>query len=188
MAKKHKATSQHRKGSHMSAPPPTLTKPQQENMQPQKTAGPSSINGNSTNRRTHQGLPLLPRFIGDCRKAGFPNPLTYEFQCLHDGYSVDGSSALTFQPHTKQELVQIFRQIRGLPIHYTGSRDGIAAALHHIREYIINTEFRCLKYSLQSDRTTIKITYNMTNPNGLCGLIVIFQLWERATFLATHPG
>ena len=59
-------------------PPPTLTKPQQENIQPQKTAGPSSINGNDdTNRRTHQGLPLLPRFIGDCRKAGFPNPLSY---------------------------------------------------------------------------------------------------------------
>ena len=27
----------------------------------------------------------------------------------------------------------------------------------------------------------------MTNPNGLCGLIVIFQIWERAAYLASHP-
>ena len=188
VAKKRKATSQQRKNRRLSAPqtmtnlPPGKTQPQTAS----QAVSPSKITGKDTTRRTHQNLPLLPRFIGDCRKAGFPNPLTHEFQCLH-GYSVDGSSALTFQPNTKQELVHIFRQLRGLPIHYTGSRDGIAAALHHIREYIITTDYRCFKYSILSDRTTLTARYNMTNPNGLCGLIVVFQLWERTAYLASHP-
>ena len=168
VAKKRKATSQQRKNRRLSAPQ-TMTNLSPGKIQPQaasQAASPSTNTGKDTTRRTHQNLPLLPRFIGDCRKAGFPNPLTHEFQCLH-GYSVDGSSALTFQPNTKQELVHIFRQLRGLPIHYTGSRDGIAAALHHIREYIITTEYRCFKYSILSDRTTLAARYNMTNPNGL---------------------
>ena len=185
VAKKRKATSQKRMKRRLSVPSNT-TKHPPENPPLQETAGPSPPNGNDTNRRIHQNLPLPPRFIGDCRKAGFPNPLTYEFQCLH-GYSVDGSSALTFQPNTKQTLVQIFRQLRGLPIHYTGSKDGIAAALHHIREYITTTDYRCFKFSILSDRTTLSARFAMTNPNGLCGLIVIFQLWERAAHLASNP-
>ena len=76
----------------------------------------------------------------------------------------------------------------GLPIHYTGSKDSIAAALlHHIREYIITTDYRCFKFSILSDRTTLSARFAMTNPNGLCGLIVIFQLWEGAAHLASHP-
>jgi hypothetical protein len=110
----------------------------------------------------HRTAPLKPRFTGDCRKANFPNPLKSVFCCVH-GYSVDGATALTFQPRDRAELTESFRQLRRLPIHYTGSEAGIAAALQHIREFLITTPLRCLKLSMLSDRTSVRTRYAMTN-------------------------
>ena len=59
--------------------------------------------------------------------------------------------------------------------------------LNHIREFLITTPFRCLKLSTQTDTITGRERYSSTNPNGLCGLIILFQLWERTIYLAAHP-
>ena len=70
VAKKRKATSQQRKNRRLSAPQ-TTTHLSPGKIQPQaasQAASPSNITGEDTTRRTHQNLPLLPRFIGDCRK------------------------------------------------------------------------------------------------------------------------
>ncbi len=80
VAKKRKATSQQRKNRRLPVPQ-TMANPSSGKLQPQ-AAGPSTITGKETPRRSHQNPPLPLRFIGDCRKAGFPNPLTHAFQCL----------------------------------------------------------------------------------------------------------
>jgi hypothetical protein len=89
VAKKRKATSQQRKNRRLSAPQ-TMTNLSPGKIQPQAASqaarSPSTNTGKDATRRTHQNLPLLPRFIGDCREAGFPNPLSHAFQCLHGYY------------------------------------------------------------------------------------------------------
>lgn len=94
-------------------------------------------------------------------------------QRCHDDYR---PLLLTFQPRTGHDLQDIFRDIRSCHLEAAqDSADQFAALPLFSRHYAETTTFPCLKLSVATDSSTLHTRYNMTNPNGLCGLNIVFQ-------------
>ena len=98
-------------------------------------------------------------------------------QRCHDDYR---PLVLTFQPRTRHDLQDIFRDLRSCHLEAAqDSADQFAALPLFSRHYAETTTFPCLKLSVATDNSTLHTRYNMTNPDGLCGLNIVFQAWER---------
>ena len=90
---------------------------------------------------------------------------------------------LTFQPRTGHDLQDIFRNLRSCHLKAAqDSADQFAALPLFSCHYAETTTFPCFKLSVATGSSTLHTRYNMTNSNGLCGLNIVFQAWERKRF------